>query len=54
MQSQHATGFSDCLHMPDETVEQFINWINVAGIVNDFGEEIKKTQAIKGICNEFA
>ena len=28
IQSQLATEFSNCLHMPDETVEQFINRLN--------------------------
>ena len=56
MQSQLATEFSNCLHMPDETVEQFINRLNdiCARMVNDPGEAMKKTQVIKGICNEFA
>lgn len=56
MQSQLATEFSNCLHMPDETVEMFINRLNdiCARVVNDPGEAMKKTQVIKGICNEFA
>ena len=42
--------------MPDETVEQFIIPLNDirARIINDPGEAMKKTQVIKGICNEFA
>ena len=41
----------NCLHMLDETVEQFINRLNdiCATIVNDPGEAIKKTQVIRGI-----
>ena len=56
MLSQLATEFSNCLHMPDETVKQFINRVNdiCASMVNDPGEEIKKTQVSMGICNEFA
>ena len=56
MQSQLAQEFSNCLHMPDETVEQFINRLNdiCARMVNDPGEAMKKTQVINGICNEFA
>ena len=56
MQSHLATEFFNCLHMPDETVEQFINRLNdiCARMVNDLGEAMKKTQVIKGICNEFA
>ena len=48
--------FSNCLHMPDETVEQFIYRLNdiCARMVNNTGEAMKKTQVIKGICNEFA
>ena len=41
--------------MPDETVDQFINRLNdVCARKNDPGEAMKKTQVIKGICNEFA
>ena len=42
--------------LPDETVEQFINRLNdICGrMANDPGEAMKKTQVIKGICNEFA
>ena len=56
MQSHLATEFSNCLHMPDETVEQFINRLNniCACRVNDPGEAMEKTQVIKVICNEFA
>ena len=55
MQKQLATKFSNCLHMPVETVEQFINLVNDinARIVNEPGEAMKKTQIIKGNCNEF-
>ena len=44
MQSPLATKFSNCLHMPDETVEHFINQLNdiCARMVNDPGEAMKK------------
>ena len=56
MQSQLVNKFSNCLHMPDETMEQFLNRLNnsCARMVNDPGEAMKKTQVIKGISNEFA
>ena len=56
MRSLLATEFSHCLYMPDETVEHFINRLNniCARLVNDPREAMKKTQVIKGICNEFA
>ena len=57
MQSQLANEFSNCLHMPDETGEQFLNRLNdiCARMVNDPGEAMKKTQhVIKGISNEIA
>ena len=56
MQSQLVTKFSNCLHMPDETVEQFINRMNIvrACMVNNPGQALKKTRFIKGIHNEFA
>ena len=42
--------------MPDETVEQFATRTKdiSAGMVNDPGEAMKKTQVINGICNNFA
>ena len=56
VQSQLANEFSNCLHMPDETEEQFLNRLKdiCARMVNDPGEAMKKTQVIKGISNEFA
>ena len=44
------------LHMPDGTVEQFLNRLNdiCARMMNDPGKSMKKTQVIKGISNEFA
>ena len=39
--------------MPDEIVKQLINRLNDF-MVNDLGDAMKKTQVIKGICNEFA
>ena len=56
MQSQLATEFSNCLHMPDKTVEQLINRLNeiCARMVKDPREAMKKTQVVKSICNEFA
>jgi hypothetical protein len=55
VQSQLATEFSNCVHMPHETVEQFINRINniCARMVKDPGDAMKKTQVVKGISNEF-
>ena len=49
MQSQLANEFSNCLHMPDETGEQFLNRLNdiCARMVNDPGEAMKKTQEIR-------
>ena len=42
--------------MPDESVEQFINWLNNirACMVKDPGEAMKKTQVIKGFCYGYA
>ena len=51
MQSQLATEFSNCLHMPDDTFEQFSNRLNdiCARMVNNPGEARKKKPVIKEI-----
>ena len=56
MQSQLATKFSNCLQMPDNTVELSINRLNdiCARMVNNPREVMKKTQVVKGVFNEFA
>ena len=42
--SQYAIKYSNCLHMPDKTVEQFIYGLNdmCARMVNDHGEAMKR------------
>ena len=48
MQSQLATEFSNCLHMPDETAEQFINRMKwyLCLMVNDPGQAMKKSSRV--------
>ena len=55
MQSQLATDFANCIQMPGETIEQFLNRINeiCARMVNDPGDAMKKTQVIKGVEPEY-